>query len=235
MILIAVAREIPFTAQIPGIAQIMCSERVLCFLNYLKKSDRSGTGLISGLRAIPPEGGRPRQARCFAFALSSFRREAAHEHASCLACAHFAKTQVLMLGPKVFGLELWEATRSRVSWCTTARLQRQEYRLRRRRPPPIRRAGRCPPFKSATPGLPGPLRFRLFAPCPNGNAGFRCGKKNRALGCSLFSPKRNPKDFSGEKGENEVRWPNPAGRRAGRLHQWKMFYVEHSIDLIKHT
>jgi hypothetical protein len=162
MILIAVARETAFTAQIPGIAQIMCSDRVLCFLNYLKKSDRSSTGLVSGLRAIPPEGGRQRRATCFAFALSSFLREAAHGHASCLACAHFPKTQVLMLGPKVFGLELWGATPSRVSWCTTARLQRQEYRLRRKRPPPIRRAGRCPPFKSSTLGLPGALAFPPF-------------------------------------------------------------------------
>jgi len=211
MILNAVARETLFTAQIPGIAQIMCSERVLYFLNYLKKSDRCSTGLVSGLRAIPPEGGRQRQARCFAFALSSFRREAAHEHAGCLACAHFPKTQVLMLAPKAFGLELWGATPSPASWYTTARLQRQEYRLRRKRPPPIRRAGRCPPFKSSTLGLPGALCVFTFLRRVRTATHVSVLERKIAPWAAHFSLRNGIQKISPERrAENEVRWPNPA-------------------------
>jgi hypothetical protein len=200
MILVAVARETPFTAQIPGIGQIMCSERVLCFLNYLRKSDRSSTGLVSGLQAIPPEGGRPRQARCFAFALSSFRREAAHDHASCLACAHFPKTQVLMLARKAFGLEFWRATPPRVSSCTTARLQRQEYRLQLKRPPPIRRAGWCPPFKSSTLGLAGALAFSPFCAVSEQQLTFPFWKEKLRLGLLTFLSKTESKRFLRREG-----------------------------------
>ena len=219
MILIAVARETPFTAQIPGIAQIMCSECVLCFLNYLKKSDRSSTGLVSGLRAIPPEGGRPRQARCFAFALSSFLREAAHGQASCLACAHFPSPQVLMLGPKVFGLELWGATPSRVSWCTTARLQRQEYRLRRKRPPPIRRAGRRPPtFKSSTLGLAGALAFSPFCAVFERQCTFCVLERKIALWAAHFSLQNGIQKISPERrGGERSAMAQPGGRRVTEI------------------
>jgi hypothetical protein len=195
----------------------MCSERVLCFLNYLKKSDHSSTGLVSGLRAIPPEGGRPRHARCFAFALSSFRWEAAHEHASCLACAHFHEDPSFDAG-SAFGLELWGATPSRVSWCTTARLQRQEYRLRRKRLPPIRRAGRCPPFKSSTPGLPGLLRFRLFAPSERQRT-FPFWKEKSRLGLLTFLSKTESKRFLRRKGGERSSMAQPGGRRVEQLHE----------------
>jgi hypothetical protein len=189
----------------------MCSERVLCFLNYLRKSDRSNTGLVSGLRAIPPEGGRPRQARCFAFALCSFLREAAHGQASCLACAHFPSPQVLMLGPKVFGLDLWGATPPRVSSSTRARLQRQEYRLRRKRPPPIRRAGRCSPFKSSTLGLAGAPAFSPFCAVFERQCTFSVLERKIAPWAAHFSLQNGIQKISPERrGENEARWPNPA-------------------------
>src|SRR5258708_10421513 len=44
----------------------------------------------------------------------------------------------------------------------------QEYRLRLKQIPPIRRGGRCPPLKSSTP-CSGLLLLRLFAPCSNVN------------------------------------------------------------------
>jgi len=187
-----VARETPFNAQIPGIVQIICCERVLSFFNHLRKTDRSCNGLVSGLRPIPPEGGRPREARCFAFALSSFRRAAAQEHASCLACAHFSETQALMLAPKARALG---ATPPRVSSCTTARLQRQEYRLRLKRLPPIRRAGRYPPFKSSTLGLPEALALSPFCAVSKRQLTFPFWKEKLRPGCSLFLSKTESKRF----------------------------------------
>jgi hypothetical protein len=39
------ARRTRYSAQIPGIARIMCRERVLCFLNHLRETDRRSRGL----------------------------------------------------------------------------------------------------------------------------------------------------------------------------------------------
>ena len=50
MILNAMARRTRYSAQIPGIARIMCRERVLCFLNHLRETDRRSRGLVWGLR-----------------------------------------------------------------------------------------------------------------------------------------------------------------------------------------
>src|SRR5271165_1383429 len=232
LILSAVARETPFNAQIPGIVQINCCERVLSLFNHLRKTDRSCNGLVSGLRPIPPEGGRPRQARCFAFALSSFRRAAAQEHASCLACAHFSETQALMLAPKAraLGLRLPECRLvPRRGFSAKSTVCGLNGFLPSGEPDGTLHLNPRPS------GFPRLLRFRLFAPCPNGNSRFRFGKKNCALGAHFFSPKRNPKDSSGEKGENKGQWPNPAPAGRRPLHQNRMFYVEHSINLKKHA
>ena len=87
--------------------------------------------------------------------------------------------QSLMLAPKVFGAR---ARRRRVSSCPTARLQRQEYRLRLKRLAPIRPGGWFPPFKSSTPeGLRGSCAYAFLSPWSNGNSRFRFGNKNCAL------------------------------------------------------
>ena len=126
MILNAMARRTRYSAQIPGVARIMCRERVLCFLNHLRETDRRSRGLVWGLR-----------------------------------CAHFSETHVLMLASKAFELE---PRPHRVSSCTTAPLQREEYRLRLKRLPPICQGERFPPFNSSTArSWPALLRLRLFA------------------------------------------------------------------------
>jgi hypothetical protein len=81
-----------------------------------------------------------------------------------------------MLAPKGFGAR---ARRERASSRPTARLQRQEYRLRLKRLPPIRWCGWFPPFKSSTPdGFRGSCAYAYCAPWSNGNLRFRFGNKN---------------------------------------------------------
>src|SRR5271166_6937911 len=117
--------------------------------------------------------------------------------------------QSLMLAPKVFGPR---ARRRRVSSCPTARLQRQEYRLRLKRLPPIRPGGWFPPFKILDPRMSSRLlRLRLSIAVVKRQLTFPFWKQKLRL-AHFFSPKRNPTDFSGEKGRTKDEWPNPADR-----------------------
>jgi hypothetical protein len=204
------ARDIPYSAQIAGIARIMCRERFLCFVNHPRKTHRCSKVLVSGLRPIPPKGGRPRRASRFAFAPSRVRRKASHQEASCLACAHFPKTQVLMLAPKVFRARVlggyappecrlvpWRGFSAKSTVCGLNGFL------------PSGEPDGTLHLNPRPSGFPRLLRFRLFAPCPNGNSRLRFGKKNCALGVLSFSLQNGiEKDSSGEKGENKGRWSN---------------------------
>ena len=194
------ASEIPYSAQIAGIARIMCRERFLCFLNHLRKTDRCSKVLVSKLRPIPRKAGGSRQARRFAFAPCRVRREAAQQQPSRPARAHFSKTHVLMLPPKALKLE---CRPRRLSSCTTARLQREEYRLRLKRIPPIRQGGRFPPFKSSTPAC-GALALSPLCAVVKRQRTFPFWKEKLCF-AHFFSPKRNPM-IPGEKGRKKTTW-----------------------------
>ena len=81
----------------------------------------------------------------------------------------------------------------RVSSCPTARLQREEYRLRLKRLSPIRQGGRCPPFKSSTrEGFRGSCSCGLFPWV----ALLRFAFGQKIWHTIFFSPKANFKIFS---------------------------------------
>jgi hypothetical protein len=134
--------------------------------------------------------------------------------------------QSLMLAPKVFGAR---ARRRRVSSCPTARLQRQEYRLRLKRLPPIRPGGWFPPFKSSTPeGLRGSCAYAFLSPWSNGNSRFRFGNKNCAL--LILSLQNGIQQIPGREGENEgpmaqSRGPRDDGHSNNQL--INPYYYEH--------
>jgi hypothetical protein len=129
-----------------------------------------------------------------------------------LARIPFKNIQSLMLAPKVFGAR---ARLRRVSSCPTARLQRQEYRLRLKRLPPIRPGGWFPPFKILDPRrFSGLLRLRLSAPWSNGNSRFPFWKQKLRL-AHFFSPKRNPTDSWERRGEQRTNGPIPRPRDDG--------------------
>jgi hypothetical protein len=176
MILTSMARETPHSAQIPGIARIMCRERVPCFLNHLRKTDRC-RGLVSGFRPIPLTAGGPGQARRFALCNSqSPPRGGTPTGESPRFCPLF-REPCFDARSKAFGAR---ARLRRVSPCPTARLQREEYRLRLKRLPPIRRGERFPSFKSSTAETFGALPLTPLARWSNGNSRFRFGEKNCA-------------------------------------------------------
>jgi hypothetical protein len=188
MILDAMARRTRYSAQIPGIARIMCRERVLCFLNHLRETDRRSRGLVWGLR-----------------------------------CAHFSETHVLMLASKAFELE---PRPHRVSSCTTAPLQREEYRLRLKRLPPICQGERFPPFKSSTArSWPALLRPRFLRPCRKRKLTFPFWKE-KLRPAYFFSPKRNPR-IPGEKGRKQSHMAQPKRRQPL---QTEMFHTEHPVN-----
>ena len=94
------------------------------------------------------------------------------------------------------------------SWSHGAARQ-QEYRLRLKRPTPIRRGGRFPPFKSSTRlGKLAALARTPFCAMLKRQLAFPFWKEKLRL-AYFFSPKRNPKDPRRE-GENKGQRPNPA-------------------------
>ena len=114
--------------------------------------------------------------------------------------------EFLMLAPKVFGAR---ARLRRVSSCPTARLQRQEYRLRLKRLPPIRPGGWFPPFKILDPRRPsGLLRLRLSIAVVKRQLTFPFWKQKLRL-AHFFSPKRNPTDSGERRGEQRTNSPIP--------------------------
>ena len=187
-ILNAMARRTRYSAQIPLIARIKCRERVLCFLNHLRETDRRSRGLVWGLR-----------------------------------CAHFSETHVLMLASKAFELE---PRPHRVSSCTTAPLQREEYRLRLKRLPPICQSERFPPFKSsAARSWPALLRPRLFASLSETKTHVSFWKE-KLRPAYFFYPKRNPR-IPGEKGRKQSHMAQPKRRQPL---QTEMFHTEHPVN-----
>ena len=127
--------------------------------------------------------------------------------ARCRARVPSKNIEFLMLAPKVFGAR---ARLRRVSSCPTARLQRQEYRLRLKRLPPIRPSGWFPPFKILDPRRPsGLLRLRLSIAVVKRQLTFPFWKQKLRL-AHFFSSKRKSNRFRGEKGRTKDEWPNPA-------------------------
>jgi hypothetical protein len=113
--------------------------------------------------------------------------------------------QSLMLAPKVFGAR---ACLRRVSSCSTARLHRQEYRLRLKRLPPIRPGGWFP-FKSSTPE--GLRRSCAYAFLRRGQTATHVSVlETKIAPCSFFLSKTESNGFRGEKGRTKDEWPNPA-------------------------
>ena len=135
-------------------------------------------------------------------------------------------SQSLMLAPKVFGAR---ARRRRVSSCPTARLQRQEYRLRLKRLPPIRPGGWFPPFKILDPRMSsGLLRLRLSIAVVKRQLTFPFWKQKLRL-AHFFSPKRNPTDSGERRGEHRTNGPIPRARDDGHSNNQlaNPYYYEH--------
>jgi hypothetical protein len=133
--------------------------------------------------------------------------------------------QSLMLAPKVFGAR---ARLRRVSSCPTAWLQRQEYRLRLKRLPPIRPGGWFPPFKSSTPeGLRGSCAY-AFCAVVKRQLTFPFWKQKLRL-AHFFSPKRNPTDSGERRGEQRTNGPIPRPRDDGHSNNQltNPYYYEH--------
>src|ERR1700730_13344876 len=196
MILTDMPRETFYGAQTTAISRIMCRVCVLCFRYHLTECDRCSRGHVWDI-PFPLTVGAKHYSRRPAKALSRACREAVRQQVSRSACAHFSETHLLMLAPKAFELE---PRPRRVSSCTTTRLQREEYRLRLKRFPPIRQADGSPHLnprpRSAL------LRFRLFASCSNENSRFRFGKKNCAS--LTFSLLNGVQRFRERRGENHM-------------------------------
>ena len=175
----------------------MCWGRVLCLLDHLTETDRFSKGQVLGPRPIPPTATVPPSKALDVCTFQRPPREPAHQQASRFAGAHFSETHILMLPPKAFELE---PRLRRVSSCGTTRLQREEYRLRLKRLPPVRRGGRFPPLDPR----PAVKAVRSCASAflrraGNENSCFRLGKKNCA---SLsFSLPNGIQGFREEKGE----------------------------------
>src|SRR5271166_6565160 len=119
--------------------------------------------------------------------------------------------EFLMLAPKVFGAR---ARRRRLSSCPTAGLQRQEYHLRLKRLPPIRRGGWFPPFKILDPRRSsGLLRLRLSIAVVKRQLTFPFWKQKLRL--AHFSLQNGIHRIPGREGENTGRMAQSRGPRRG--------------------